>query len=140
MNYCTHCLNLTTRPNTKFSDDGKCYACKNFIAPEEIDWEGRKEHLDGIRAFAKKNNQSGHDCIVGVSGGKDSLRQAMYLRDELGFNPLLISMNFPPQQISKRGVDNLSNIINLGFNCVNIGCGPQTWQKAMRHAFIEYGN
>ena len=140
MNYCTSCLNLTTRPNTKFSDDGKCYACKNFVAPEEIDWEDRKEHLEGIRAFAKKNNQSGHDCIVGVSGGKDSLRQAMYLRDELGFNPLLVSMNFPPQQISKRGVDNLSNMIDLGFNCVNIGCGPQTWQKAMRHAFIEYGN
>ena len=115
MHYCTICLNLTTRPNTKFSDDGKCYACKNFVGPEEIDWAGRKEHLDGIRAFAKKHNQSGHDCIVGVSGGKDSLRQAMYLRDELGFNPLLVSMNFqkPTSATTKRAGNFFSTITFL---------------------------
>ena len=124
----------------RFSDDGLCYPCETFQHPDKIDWHERAENLKTIRSFAKQNNQSGHDCIVGVSGGKDSIRQALYLREELGFNPLLVSMNYPPQQISKRGVDNLENLIDHGFDCITIGCSPQTWRQAMRHAFIEYGN
>jgi hypothetical protein len=49
-------------------------------------------------------------------------------------------MNYPPEQISQRGVDNLSNLIKKGFDCINISCGPLTWKKAMRHAFLNHGN
>jgi N-acetyl sugar amidotransferase len=140
MQYCKKCLNPSTRPNIRFSENGLCYPCEVFVHPNQIDWEARAKNLDGIRAFANEHNQSGYDCIVGVSGGKDSTRQALFLRDELGFNPLLVSMNYPPQQISKRGVDNLSNLIAHGFDCINVSCSPQTWRRAMRHAFITYGN
>ena len=39
------------------------------------------------------------DCIIGVSGGKDSTRQAMWVRDKLGLRPLLVSLSHPPQQV-----------------------------------------
>lgn len=140
MKYCTRCLNLSTRPNSAFSENGLCFPCLNHLEPKEIDWEERKQKLLEIKEFAKSNNHSGYDCIVGVSGGKDSTRQALYIRENFGLNPLLVSMNYPPDQISQRGVDNLSNIISQGFDCINISCSPILWKKAMRHAFINYGN
>jgi N-acetyl sugar amidotransferase len=106
----------------------------------DIDWPKRRLELEEIIAFAKSNNQSGYDCIVGVSGGKDSTRQAVHIRDSFGLKPLLVSLNYPPEQIAQRGVENLSNLIGLGFDCINIGCGPVTWKRAMQQAFFKYGN
>jgi len=140
MRYCSRCLNVTTRPNTIFSSSGLCYPCLNYKSEEEIDWEERDQELDKILAFGKKNNKSGYDCILGVSGGKDSTRQALHIKETFRLKPLLVSMNYPPQQVSQRGVDNLSNLIKHGFDCVSISCSPVTWKKAMRHAFKNYGN
>ncbi|MCZ2207717.1 N-acetyl sugar amidotransferase [Cylindrospermopsis raciborskii] len=140
MRYCKSCLNINTRPNIVFSESGLCPPCQYQLKPEEIDWSYRTQKLSEIIAFAKQNNQSGYDCIVGVSGGKDSTRQALHIKEHFGLKPLLVSMNYPPEQISQRGVDNLSNLITRGFDCINISCGPLTWKKAMRHAFLNYGN
>ena len=53
-----------------------------------------------------------------MSGGKDSTRQALYVRDKLGLRPLLACLSYPPQQVTERGVNNLSNLIELGFDTV----------------------
>ena len=140
MHYCKNCLNIDTRPNIVFSDSGLCPPCQYQLQPQDIDWHYRREKLNEIILFAKQNNQSGYDCIVGVSGGKDSTRQALHIKEHFGLKPLLVSMNYPPEQISQRGVDNLSNLIKKGFDCINISCGPLTWKKAMRHAFLNHGN
>ncbi|MBI96849.1 LPS biosynthesis protein [bacterium] len=140
MRYCKKCLNVDTRPNIKFSEDGICPPCQAKDIYIEYDWEDRKSTLENIKNFAFENTSNGFNCIVGVSGGKDSTRQAFHIRDKFKLKPLLVSMNYPPEQISMAGVDNLSNLISNGFDCVNISCGPKTWKKAMKYAFIEYGN
>jgi tRNA(Ile)-lysidine synthase TilS/MesJ len=122
MRYCSKCLNVSTRPNIVFSGKGLCYPCANYQTELEIDWDERTEKLQEIIRFARANNQSGYDCIVGVSGGKDSTRQALHIKEHFGLTPLLVSMNYPPDQISQRGVDNLSNLISKGFDCINISC------------------
>ena len=61
----------------------------------------------------KKEEGILHDCIVGVSGGKDSSRQALFLKDKLDLNALLVCCSYPPEQISDTGTENLSNLINL---------------------------
>ncbi|HRK56285.1 MAG TPA: N-acetyl sugar amidotransferase, partial [Burkholderiaceae bacterium] len=131
---------MSTRPNIVFTDAQLCYPCANYQSAEQIDWEEREQKLQEIIAFGKAHNQSGYDCIVGVSGGKDSTRQALHIKEHFGLNPLLVSMNYPPDQISQRGVDNLSNLISKGFDCINISCSPVVWKGAMRHAFLHYGN
>ena len=140
MRYCRRCLNVDTRPNTRFNETGLCPPCEFHQNQDQIDWDHRRQELKSILRFGKENNTSGYDCIVGVSGGKDSTRQALYIRDNFGLKPLLVSMNYSPEQISKRGVDNLSNLIDLGFDCINIGCGPKTWKEAMKIAFFKFGN
>jgi N-acetyl sugar amidotransferase len=138
--YCKKCLNVSTRPNINFSEDGICPPCNFYASDYKSDPKIIEDKLNEIKTFAKQHNQSGYDCIIGVSGGKDSTRQALYVKEKFGLNPLLVSMNYPPDQISINGVNNLSNLISLGFDCINISCSPQLWKKAMRHAFIYFGN
>src|SRR6185436_19984008 len=81
-----------------------------------------------------------YDCIVTVSGGKDSTRQAIFARDELGMNPLLVSCVYPPEQLHDRGAQNLANLISLGFDTLSIGLDPQLWKRLMREGFFRFGN
>jgi N-acetyl sugar amidotransferase len=140
MKYCRNCLIVDTRPKIVFTEDGFCLPCDLYRNASAFDWDERKQELDEIISFGRSNVSNGYDCIIGVSGGKDSTRQALYVKEVLGMNPLLVSLNYPPEQMSQHGADNLSNLINLGFDCVNVSCSPQVWKKLMRTAFREFGN
>ncbi len=140
MKYCKICLQTDTRPGILFDAKGICPACNYHNSLEEVDWDARQIELAEIVAFGKANNQSGYDCIIGVSGGKDSTRQAFYVKDVLKMNPLLVSLGYPPEQVTQKGVDNVSNMIKHGFDCININPSPQIWRKLMRKGFFEYTN
>ena len=140
MRYCKRCLQPNTRPNITFDDNGVCPPCNYSDVVKQIDWSRRREDLVGIINFAKKNNSSGYDCIIGVSGGKDSTRQAIFAKEELKLNPLLVSLNYPPAQMTERGAHNIANMISLGFDTITIGPSPLVWKKLMREGFIKYGN
>ena len=140
MKYCKRCLQPDTRPNTKFRDNGICPACHYMDQLHEVDWQERFEIFqDLIAQFPRRKGQL-HDCIVGVSGGKDSTRQALWVRDKLGLNPLLVSLSYPPEQVTKRGVDNLSNLIELGFDVHILAPAPDTWRHLMAASFRRFTN
>ena len=96
-----------------------------------VDWEARRRELDEIAAWGRQHQAGGYDCIVGVSGGKDSTRQAFYVRDELGLKPLLVCCSYPPEQLADRGPDNLSNLIERGFDLHFVSPAPQSWKQMM---------
>ncbi|MEO0443046.1 MAG: N-acetyl sugar amidotransferase [Pseudomonadota bacterium] len=140
MQYCRQCLQPDTRPNTVFTDDGICPACHYYQALKKVDWAERSEILYELIEAAPKSRKTHFDCIIGVSGGKDSTRQALFVRDKLGFNPLLVCLSYPPQQVTERGVDNISSLIELGFDCVVSAPAPGTWQQLMREGFLQFTN
>ena len=92
-----------------------------------------------LASYPRRTGQY-HDCIIGVSGGKDSTRQALYLREKLGINPLLVSLSYPPEQVTERGVSNLSNLMELGFDVVISAPAPQTWKVLKREGFRKFTN
>ncbi len=140
MKYCNKCLQPDTRPNTKFSADGVCPACNYHETLADVEWETRRGELEQIVKFGQMNNASGYDCIIGVSGGKDSTRQAIFVREVLGMNPLLVCLAPPPQQATLRGVNNISNLIAHGFDCITINPAPEVWKKLMHLSFMQYVN
>lgn len=140
MNYCRLCLQPDTRPNTVFSADGICPACTYFEALQHVDWQERFEILQDLLSKPPRKKGQFHDCIIGVSGGKDSTRQALFLRDKMGINPLLVCLSYPPEQVTERGVSNLSNLINLGFDVVVSAPAPQTWMKLKQEGFSKFTN
>lgn len=142
MKYCISCLQPDTRPNILFNKEGVCPACIYFKKLKEVDWHERYEILQDLidKYNKKKSKKIIHDCIIGVSGGKDSTRQALWIRDKLKLNPLLVCVSYPPEQVNKRGVDNLSNLIELGFDVRTIAPAPGTWKELMLLSFSKFTN
>ena len=140
MRYCRICLQPDTRPNTFFSKDGVCPACEYFNATKYVDWNERLSILQALFAEQTRGPGQYYDCIIGVSGGKDSTRQALFLRDSLGVNPLLVTLSYPPEQVTDRGVENLSNLINLGFDLVLSAPAPRTWRRLKQEGFKRFAN
>lgn len=140
MKYCRQCLQPDTRPNTKFTDAEICPACDYFDRLKDVDWEGRWRILMEVIEPYRSTRAGGYDCIIGVSGGKDSTRQALWVRDKLGLKPLLACLSYPPEQVTQRGVDNLSNLIELGFDMVISAPAPQQWRALMRASFDRFTN
>ncbi len=140
MKYCQTCLQPNTRPNSVFSADGICPACDYFGRLKHVDWQDRYDILVDLLANSRRRPGQEYDCIIGVSGGKDSTRQALWARDRLGLKPLLACLSYPPQQVTERGVDNISNLIEHGFDVVLSAPAPGTWQRLMRHSFDRFTN
>jgi len=61
-----------TKPDLFFDDQGVCDACRSASLKNTIDWEKRRKEFEVL--ISKYRNKSGnnYDCIIPVSGGKDS--------------------------------------------------------------------
>lgn len=140
MKYCTRCVQPDTRPNSVFRDDGVCPACAYLETLGTIDWPERHKILRDLLSKRERPKGQYHDCIVGVSGGKDSTRQAVFIKEKLGLNPLLVCLSYPPDQVTQRGVDNLANLINLGFDVVVSAPAPMTWKHLKVEGFRQFTN
>ena len=139
MKYCKKCLQPDTRPGSKFNINGLCPACEYYFnIHKKVDWDRRFGIL--LEEIKKYKSDSFFDCIIGVSGGKDSTRQALWVRDKLGLNPLLVCLTYPPEQVTLRGTDNISNLIELGFDVITWSLKPKTWKKAVKYGFDRYVN
>lgn len=91
MRYCTHCVypGVSATPLT-FDENGLCSGCRVHQQREAIDWNERREWLAEL-CTKYKNSGSNYDCIIPVSGGKDSYYQTHVIVKELGMKPLLVT-------------------------------------------------
>ena len=121
MRYCKKCLTRST-PECTFDSDGVCIACQYSGSTQTKKPKVRLDELiQKIRLTKNKiRRTSQYDCIVGVSGGKDSTRQAHWVRDRLGLNPLLVCASYPPLQMSEIGAQNLSNLLSMNFDLISL--------------------
>ena len=142
MRYCKKCLNPDTRPNFSLDQDGLCPVCRfaDANANQQVDWQARRKELEAIAQWGRENSRCGYDCIVPISGGKDSHRQACFARDELGLKPLLVCSMYSPEHMNELGARNLSNLISLGFDTITFGLNPHIWKQLMRQSFFKKGN
>jgi len=137
LKYCTNCLMPSTRPRMTFDARGWCNACA--WAEEKrrtIDWGARRAQLSGF--CDQYRSQSGNfDCIVPVSGGKDSSYVAYMMKHELGMHPLCVNI-IPPLEFEV-GRRNVENFINAGYDCVRIAPNPLITRHISRRTLIDYG-
>lgn len=136
MKICKKCIMLDTRPRLQFNESGVCAACEwNEIKKTEIDWEKRynelKEFCETIRGKQR------YDCIVPVSGGKDSTYVADKMKNEFGLNVLTVTIAPPleTELIQK----NLQNFLGYGYDNIKVTPNPLIAQEINKWAFIEQG-
>lgn len=138
MRYCTRCVQPDTRPGVYFSEDGVCGACLWEDEKKAIDWEERERELEKICEWARSHTKNAYNCVIGVSGGKDSTFQALYARERLGLRPLLVSSE--PNFNTPLGKANLENLKSLGFDCISLRANPRLMKKLVKHDFYEILN
>jgi N-acetyl sugar amidotransferase len=112
--YCTECLLPSTKPHL-FFQDGVCNACLNFKNRIEIDYAARQVEFKKIADELKLNNKSGWDCVVPVSGGKDSTYQVVKIL-EFGLKPLCVTSS--TCDLSEIGRYNIENLKRLGVDLI----------------------
>jgi len=136
MNYCNQCILPDTRPGLVIGDDGICNACKNsFEKKKNIDWKIREAQFLEVVANAKRRSR-GYDCIIPVSGGKDSHWQILKCL-EYGLHPLAITWKTPAR--TELGARNLENLVNLGVDHIDYRINPLVERKFMIRSLERFG-
>ena len=138
MKVCKKCIQPDTRPGIFFDDNGICGACLWAEEKKKIDWNSRYKELEDIALQAKENSKGNYDCAIGVSGGKDSTKQAIVARDELDLKCLLV--NCEPENITDIGRNNIENLKRLGFDLITIRPNPNVMKKLIRYDFFDQLN
>jgi len=136
MKYCKKCVLPTSRPGIVLDKDGICAGCIGFKEKkEEINWKERGIEFNKI--LDKFRGKGDYDCLIPVSGGKDSTWQ-VYSMLQKGMKPLAITIRC--QNRTPLGRRNLDNLINLGVDHIDFTVNPNTDSKFMLKTFEDMGN
>lgn len=136
MKWCCACILPDTRPNLRIERDGRCNACHAHDTKREIDWVAREKAFRAVVQNAQRNS-SGYDCLVPVSGGKDSTWQTVKCL-EYGLKPLAVTWR-PPGRTTI-GQRNLDNLVRLGVDHIDYSINPRVETRFMLRTFEVAGS
>lgn len=105
LTYCMRCCLPETVEGITFDEMGICTACQSSEQKMHIDWTDRERQLKELLDTAKANAGDNYDCIIPISGGKDSFFQLHVLVKQYGMNPLAVTFNH--NWLSETGYKNL---------------------------------
>lgn len=121
LSYCIRCCMPETQEGIKFDELGICQACQSSEHKIHINWAQREEALRKIFEEAKANAGNNYDCIIPISGGKDSTFQLYVLTQIYGMKPLAVT--FSHNWFSEVGWYNLLNSLEQ-FNVDHVMFTP----------------
>lgn len=136
MRYCAKCVAPDTRPNIRLDREGVCNACRSFESRRAIDWESRARAFRDVAARAR-SRASGYDCLIPVSGGKDSHWQVITCLEH-GLTPLCVTWR-PPGRTAL-GEANLRNLVSLGVDHIDYSINPDVERRFGLRAFERLGS
>jgi len=147
MDYCKRCVYpANAKPGIVFDDHCVCSGCRSFeaktISRNQIDWPQRERRLrDLLNEYKERQRAKGnpYDCIVPVSGGKDSHFQVYTVKEKYGLNPLLVSYNHSFN--TPLGIRNLSNLVDrLDCNLLRFTTAPGSAKRIARYMLTRVGD
>jgi len=126
-----------TRPEQVFTDD-ICDACHSSERKHnDLDWNKRQQEFETILS-KYRGDGSWYDCIIPVSGGKDSCYQAITMRDKYKMNPLCVTHT--PCELTEVGHKNLNFLRDQGFDIVHISGNRKNYKELMKIGFFKLGD
>ena len=139
MKFCAKCIMPNTRPGITFNEKGVCIACQNNERKKDVDWDARMEELKALCDKYRRKEPGQYDCIIAVSGGKDSHYQVHIMKEVLNMNPLLITVEdfFTMTEAGKHNVKNISEA--FGCNIISFKPNRRAAKVISRYMFEKYG-
>ena len=135
--YCVRCVMPETKPDLFIDDEGVCSACRSYEQRKIVDWTQRKQELLAVLERYRAKKASNYDCIVPVSGGKDSHYQVIRML-ELGMNPLCVTAT--TDQLSDIGKRNIENLKLQGVDYIEVTTNPLIRRAINRLALDQVGD
>ena len=115
MRVCARCLYAENHPlGITFDEDGVCSGCRVHEEKDALDWSERRRQLERIFSAYRNRAGSGYDCVIPVSGARDSYFIVHTVKKEFGLNPLLVAYN--KHYNASRGHRNLAYLRTI-FDC-----------------------
>jgi N-acetyl sugar amidotransferase len=135
--YCKRCVMPSTKPDLHLDDQGICNACRSYELRREVDWGARRSELEKILRRYRNSDGMNWDCIVPVSGGKDSTFQVVQML-QMGMRPLCVTAT--TCDLTDIGRRNIENIKNLGVDYLEVSPNPRVRAKLNRIGLIQVGD
>lgn len=129
MKFCKRCLYPENHPlNITFDEEGICSGCRVHEEKDSLDWKPRGEKLKKILDEYRNTSGNNYDCIIPVSGARDSYFIVHTIKNVYGMNPLLVTYN--KHYNTDVGIRNLANL-RIVFDCdiMTQTINPETVKK-----------
>ena len=107
LRYCVRCCMPETSEGIEFDEMGICRGCQSSEHKMRINWAEREKELKKILQHYRSKSGNNYDCIVPISGGKDSTFQLHVLTKIYNLKPLALTFNH--NWYSDTGIYNLWN-------------------------------
>ena len=112
---CKRCLYTDIHPlKIVFDDSGICSGCRVHEEKDTIFWPERFEKLRKITDSYRSRSGENYDCIIPVSGARDSYFVTHVVKNILNLNPLLVHYN--KHYNTRLGIRNLA-YLRIATNC-----------------------
>jgi len=109
MSYCTECVYpASSAAPLAFDKSGVCSGCRTAAQRVDVNWEDRKKRFERLVEEYRSKDQLNYDCVIPVSGGKDSYFQIHIIKTIYGLNPLLVT--YHGNNYTPAGMKNLVNM------------------------------
>jgi len=140
MKYCKLCLYPSNHPlYLTFDAEGICSGCRVHEEKDMLNWKERGDKLKTILEGYRNSSGNNYDCIIPVSGARDSYFIVHTVKNVYGMNPLLVTYN--KHYNTAIGVRNLANL-RIRFDCdiMTLTVNPETVKKVTRATMRKMGS
>lgn len=140
MKYCKRCLYPENHPlNIVFDEEGVCSGCIVHEEKENLDWNLREKKLRLILGGYKNKSGNNYDCIIPVSGARDSYFIVHTVKKIYGMNPLLVTYN--KHYNTELGIRNLAYLRTI-FDCdiMTMTVSPEKVKNITRATLRKMGS
>lgn len=140
MKYCKKCLYPENHPfGIIFDSEGVCSGCRVHEEKDQLDWKERFLKLKKLCEQFKNKSRSVHDCIVPVTGARDSYFTVYVVKNLLGLKPLLV--NYNSHYNTRMGIRNLAYLRSLvGTDFIQSTVFPERVKKITKQTIKLRGS
>jgi hypothetical protein len=128
---CSRCVLPETTPNISFDEDGVCNFCRSHV---KVRYEGESKLKELLYSHRRGNK---YDCVIGVSGGRDSSYTLLKLAKDYKLRVLAVNYENPytdPQ--AKINIDNAAEALNI--DVVSFKLKDNIHERTFKHNFTSW--
>ena len=138
--FCKSCLFPETKPDLYFNQEGICDSCisaeRIHGISDSIDWNKRgNDFKDLIKDY---HGGDKYNCVVPVSGGKDSMWQVYAMKNIYDMKPLAVTFDQFDQ--TDTGLHNLEALRNIGVDHIHFTLNPKVVKSLVMKGFEIVGD